>query len=60
MMTVHTLSSLDPLFDKTIDTLSSSAIYILPDRSDPYHMYGSFVRRFAEFSSADDVRRRAG
>jgi hypothetical protein len=40
--------------------LSSSAIYTLPDGSDPLRMYGSFVRRIADFSSAADVRRRVG
>lgn len=60
MTTVLTLSSMDPVFDKTTGTLSSSAIYTLPDGSDPYHMYGSFVRRIAELSSTDNVGRCAG
>ena len=57
--TTITLSSEQSVFDPTTDMLSSSATYTLPDGSDPLRMYGSFVRRIADFSSTDDVRRRA-
>jgi hypothetical protein len=58
--TTITLSSGQSVFDPATDVLSSSAIYTLPDGSDPLRMYGSFVRRIADFSSAADVRRRVG
>ncbi len=54
-----TLRSDEQVFTPATDVLSSSAIYTLPDGSDPLRMYGSFVRRIADFPSPDDVRRRA-
>lgn len=60
MTTTIMLSSPDPAFDETTSLLQSSATYTLPDGSDPYYLYGSFVRRIAGLSSTDDVRRRAG
>ena len=53
-----TLSNGQSVFDPATDVLSSSTIYTLPDGSDPLRMYGSFVRRIADFPSADDVRGR--
>lgn len=43
----------------TMDVLSSSATYTLPDGSDPLRMYGLFVRRIADLPSTKDVRGRA-
>ena len=57
--TTVTLRSDELDFTPATDLLSSSAIYTLPDGSDPLVMYGSFVRRIADFPSIDDVRRRA-
>lgn len=56
--TTITLGSSHSVFDGATDVLSSSALYTLPDGSDPLIMYGSFVRRFADFPSADDLRGR--
>jgi hypothetical protein len=56
--TMITLSSGHSGFDLATDVLPSSTIYTLPDGSDPLRMYGSFVRRIADFPSADDVRGR--
>ena len=56
--TTITLSNGQSVFDPATDVLSSSTIYTLPDGSDPLRMYGSFVRRIADFPSADDVRGR--
>ena len=53
------LSSDEAVFTPATDVLSSFAIYTLPDGSDPLRMYGSFVRRTADFPTTDDVRRRA-
>jgi hypothetical protein len=58
--TTITLSSGQSVFDLATDVLPSSTIYTLPDGGDPLRMYGSFVRRIADFPSADDVRGRAG
>jgi hypothetical protein len=58
--TTITLSSVQSVFDSATDVLSSSAIYTLPDGSDPLRMYGSFVRCIADVPSADDVRGRVG
>jgi hypothetical protein len=57
-MTTITLSSGQSVFDPATDVLPSSTIYTLPDGGDPLRMYGSFVRRIADFPSADDVRGR--
>ena len=59
-MTAISLSSGRSVFGPATDVLSSSAIYTLPDGSDPLRMYGSFVRRIGDFPGTDDVRRRAG
>lgn len=58
--TTITLSSGRSVFDLATGVLPSSTIYTLPDGSDPLRMYGSFVRRIADFPSADDVRGRVG
>jgi hypothetical protein len=58
--TTITLSGSQSVFDLNTNVLPSSTIYTLPDGSDPLRMYGSFVRRIADFPSADDVRRRVG
>jgi hypothetical protein len=53
--TTITLTSADAAFDKTTSVLSADATHTLPDGSDPLHLYGSFVRRFADFPSVEDV-----
>ena len=58
--TTITLSGGQSVFDLNTNVLPSSTIYTLPDGSDPLRMYGSFVRRIADFPSADDVRGRVG
>ena len=57
--TTITLSSSNPVFDTATGALSSSATYTLPDGSDPLHMHGSFVRRIADYPTAEDVARRS-
>jgi hypothetical protein len=57
--TTITLTSAHLGVDEGADVFSSSATYTLPDGSDPLHMYGSFVRRTADFPSAQDVARRS-
>ncbi len=47
--TTITLNSSESVFDLATDVLPSSTIYTLPDGSDPLRMYGSFVRRIADF-----------
>lgn len=58
--TTITLSSSHSVFDGATDVLASSALYTLPDGSDPLTMYGSFVRRIADFPNIDDVNGRVG
>lgn len=56
--TTVTLSSDALDFTSATDLLSSSAIYTLPDGSDPLRMYGMFVRRLADYRSTPDTWRR--
>jgi len=56
--TTVTLRSDDLDFTPATDLLSSSAIYTLPDGSDPLRMYGMFVRRLADYSSTPGTWRR--
>jgi hypothetical protein len=57
--TTITLNSADATFDETSSVLGANATHTLPDGSDPLHLYGSFVRRFAGFPSVDEIKRRA-
>jgi hypothetical protein len=53
--TTITLNSADATFDETTSTLCADATHTLPDGSDPLYLYGSFVRRSADFPSVGDV-----
>lgn len=57
--TTITLNSADMAFDETTNVLGADATHTLPDGGDPLQLYGSFIRRFADFPSAEDVLRRA-
>ena len=53
--TTTALSSNESVLDPATDVLSSFAIYTLPDGSDPLRMYGSFIRRIADYCSAPET-----
>jgi hypothetical protein len=56
--TTITLSSNDATFNKTTRILAADATHTLPDGSDPLYLYGTFIRRVADYPSVCDVWRR--
>jgi hypothetical protein len=55
-----TLQALGDVFDETSTSIQADATYGLDDVEDPSTYYGTFVRRLADYSGTDDVRRRVG
>jgi hypothetical protein len=53
-----TLNAGADLVDEAMPSLPANATYRLEGFEEPVSYYGTFVRRFADYSSTDEVRRR--
>jgi hypothetical protein len=53
------LSATGAVFDETTPTLQADATYEMEALDEPMSLYGALVRRDADYSSTDDLSRRA-